>query len=349
MANEILTEFLTGETLYALVFNAVGQIYNTALAAFETPGSANWADYDVAMVESATNTQIYRGSMPAVAAGSYWISIRWEAGDSPDVGDFTVDGKAIEWSGSAVVALSGRAAPGDAMDLVTDALDAAALKADAVAEIQSGLSTLTQAQILSDATPFAGANVAAIKAKTDNLPSNPAAVGSAMTLADDAITAAKIAADAIGASELAADAVAEIQSGLSTLTQAQILSDATPFAGANVAAIKAKTDNLPSNPAAVGSAMTLADDAITAAKIAADAIGASELAADAVDEILDEIIEGTVTLRQALRIVLAFIAGKASGGGTTTVTFKDIGDTKSRIVMTVDTEGNRTGVVIDGG
>jgi hypothetical protein len=37
-----------------------------------------------------------------------------------------------------------------------------------------------------------------------------------MTLADDAITAAKIAADAIGASELAADAVAEIQSGLAT-------------------------------------------------------------------------------------------------------------------------------------
>src|SRR3990172_3379247 len=38
----------------------------------------------------------------------------------------------------------------------------------------------------------------------------------------DAITAAKIAADAIGASELAADAVTEIQSGLSTLTIAQV-------------------------------------------------------------------------------------------------------------------------------
>ena len=34
---------------------------------------------------------------------------------------------------------SGRAAPGDAMDLVADAVDAAALKTDAVAEIQSGL------------------------------------------------------------------------------------------------------------------------------------------------------------------------------------------------------------------
>src|SRR3990167_3798669 len=37
---------------------------------------------------------------------------------------------------------------------------------------------------------------------------------------------------------------------------------------------------------------------LTAALIAADAIGASELAADAVDEILDEVVEGTLTLRQ---------------------------------------------------
>jgi len=54
--------------------------------------------------------------------------------------------------------------------------------------------------------------VAAIKAKTDNLPASPAAVGSAMTLA----------ANAVSASALASDAVAEIQSGLSTLSAAQV-------------------------------------------------------------------------------------------------------------------------------
>lgn len=54
--------------------------------------------------------------------------------------------------------------------------------------------------------------VAAIKAKTDNLPAAPAAEGSAMTLA----------ANAVNASALAADAVAEIQSGLSTLSAAQV-------------------------------------------------------------------------------------------------------------------------------
>ena len=51
--------------------------------------------------------------------------------------------------------------------------------------------------------------------------------------ATGAITAGAIAADAIGASELAADAVAEIQSGLSTLTQANIRT-AVGLASANL-------------------------------------------------------------------------------------------------------------------
>lgn len=45
-----------------------------------------------------------------------------------------------------------------------------------------------------------------------------AVAGDAMTLQDNAITAAKIATDAIGASQVAAGAVAEIQSGLATAT-----------------------------------------------------------------------------------------------------------------------------------
>lgn len=84
--------------------------------------------------------------------------------------------------------------------------------------------------------------VAAIKAKTDNLPASPAAVGSAMTLASGAITSSVIATDAITSNGLAASAVAEIQSGLAT-------SVALAALDALVQAIKAKTDNLPSDPA----------------------------------------------------------------------------------------------------
>ncbi|MBP6514028.1 MAG: hypothetical protein KA224_02540, partial [Steroidobacteraceae bacterium] len=74
---------------------------------------------------------------------------------------------------------------------------------------------------------------------------NSGAIGAA-TLAADTITAAKIAADAIGASELAADAVAEIQSGLATASNLAIVAG---YLDTEVAAIKAKTDNLPSDPA----------------------------------------------------------------------------------------------------
>lgn len=72
------------------------------------------------------------------------------------------------------------------------------------------------------------------------------------------------------------------------------------------------------------------------------------LTAAAVDAILDEAVEGAYTLRQLLRIALAALAAKCSGGGTTTITFRDLNDTKNRIVATVDASGNRTAVTVTG-
>lgn len=85
--------------------------------------------------------------------------------------------------------------------------------------------------------------------------------------------------------------------------------------------------------------------AITAAAIATGAIDADALAADAVDEILDEQIgDGTLTLRQAIRLLVAALAAKVSGMGTTTVTFRNAADTANVIVATVDADGNRSAV-----
>ena len=72
---------------------------------------------------------------------------------------------------------------------------------------------------------------------------------------------------------------------------------------------------------------------------------AAGLAADAVDEILDEVIEGTITLRQAIRLALAVLVGKTNTGGTV---FRDTGDSKPRITATVDASGNRTAMTLDG-
>lgn len=60
----------------------------------------------------------------------------------------------------------------------------------------------------------------------------PAKAGDQMALINDAITAAKIATDALGALELATDAVNEIRDA--------IISDATTFAGADIAIIKGR-------------------------------------------------------------------------------------------------------------
>jgi hypothetical protein len=68
---------------------------------------------------------------------------------------------------------------------------------------------------------------------------------------------------------------------------------------------------------------------------------------DAVTNILNGVIEGTITLKQAQRAMLSFIAGKASGGNTTNPVFRDTGDTKNRISMTVDVLGNRSAVTLD--
>jgi len=72
------------------------------------------------------------------------------------------------------------------------------------------------------------------------------------------------------------------------------------------------------------------------------------LKAAAIDSIVDDVLEGTLTLRQALRLLLAFAAGKASGGGTISVKFRDQADGKDRITMTVDSSGNRSAVTVDG-
>ncbi len=58
-------------------------------------------------------------------------------------------------------------------------------------------------------------------------------------------------------------------------------------------------------------------------------------------------IETGVTVRQAIRVSLRALAAKLSGAGTTTVTIRDLADTKDAIVATVDEPGNRSAVTVD--
>lgn len=59
-----------------------------------------------------------------------------------------------------------------------------------------------------------------------------------------------------------------------------------------------------------------------------------------------EVIESGYSAAEILRLIAAAVAGKMSGADTATVTFRDLGDSKDRIVATVDATG-RTSTTLD--
>jgi hypothetical protein len=67
-----------------------------------------------------------------------------------------------------------------------------------------------------------------------------------------------------------------------------------------------------------------------------------------VPAIWQHVIEAGMTAEEFLRIMLSVLAGKVSGAGSGTESFRDVADAKNRVVSTVDTEGNRTAVILDG-
>ncbi len=265
--------------------------------------------------------------------GTGWYSIALTASHLDTLGDF-----AMHITGTA-------ADPADVLlDVVAyNSQDAAGLGLSRVDAAVSTRATQTSVDTIDDfldtevAAILAAVDteVAAIKAKTDNLPASPAAVGSAMTLAADAITSATIAAGAITSSE--APALANLDAAVSTRLAT---AGYTAPANSDITAIKAKTDNLPADPA---------DESLLEAAIAAkaDPGDAMALTGAAVSAILDSNVEGTMTLRQALRVVLAVLAGKASGAPNGPLVYRDVFDTKNRVSGAVDTDGNRTSVTID--
>ena len=67
-------------------------------------------------------------------------------------------------------------------------------------------------------------------------------------------------------------------------------------------------------------------------------------------DVLDEpnSIEVGLTMREALRLILAATAGKVSGAAGTSITIRNaVADSKDRIVATVDASGNRTAISYD--
>ena len=67
-----------------------------------------------------------------------------------------------------------------------------------------------------------------------------------------------------------------------------------------------------------------------------------------VADIIAGVADGSYDLQEMMRLIFSACCAKVSGGGTTTLTFRDGPDTKNRIVETVTSSGDRTVVTLDG-
>jgi hypothetical protein len=96
----------------------------------------------------------------------------------------------------------------------------------------------------------------------------------------------------------------------------------------NVSAIKANTDNLPADPA---------DQSELASLIAGIAGGGMTL---------EDLVEGALTVQDALRLLLATSVGKSGRNAQGQRVYRDTADTRNRVVATVS-NGDRSDVTLD--
>lgn len=107
---------------------------------------------------------------------------------------------------------------------------------------------------------------------------------------------------------------------------------------ADVNAIKVVTDKLNTAMVLDGAVYQFTANALELA--ASGGLNAAETG----DAVLDEVVEGSYTLRQMMRLIAATLAGVSSGGGTAGIVFTGLDGATQRIVATVDALGNRTAV-----
>lgn len=262
---------------------------------------------------------------PTVAARTLDVSAGGEAGvDWANVGSPTT---AVNLSGTnidadqVVASVSGAVASVTAgVTLAANAITAAATAADFTTEIQSGLATAA-------ALATAQTDLDNIDAKTTNLPTDPADQ-SLIIAATNAIVAllgtpagvsvsADIAAVKAETASILTD-TAEIGAagaGLTALATQASVNTIDDFLDTEIAAIKAKTDNLPAAPAAVGDIPTAVQNA---------------------DALLDRNVSGGSSTGRQVKQALHVLRNKTEiGAGTLTV--YDVDDTTPSFTAAVTT------------
>lgn len=101
MASELQLAHTPGQTVYAIIRNAAGQVWNGST--FVSQNNSNWGTYAVALTETPANGGFYVGNFPAVAGGAYSVVAYQQAGGSPAVTDSRIGVGSVAWSGTAAV------------------------------------------------------------------------------------------------------------------------------------------------------------------------------------------------------------------------------------------------------
>ena len=427
MANEIAGQGVTGRTAYFRLYNNVNQIWNTAgTPAFEAYNAANITDYDTAMTELGA-TGYYAGTIPAVVAGAYSAVCYYRAGGSPAESDTPFAGGDIQWSGSVIEALSSILHPttaGRTLDVtatgaagidwgnvenptttvglsgttvgvvtlvttvttVTNQLTAAAIATgvwtDTTAgdfttalsigkSVMNGVTlgtglTVARCTLTDTLTTYTGntvqtgdvyalangangfvaikADTAAIKTKTDFLPSATAGAAGGVFIAGSNAATTFDSMTVTNATTL---------SGAVSLGSTLGVTGTTTFAAINTGAVTVTTfassgtvtfNAFTVTNALIVSGTTTLTGAVTAANNSNDIdLGAAERSLVAV-AVMASVIETGITLTQAIQIIGATTAG-ASSGGPANPTFVGLDGATNRVVGTADASGNRIGII----
>lgn len=298
IADAVWDESAAGHT----AVGSMGQLINrvdTPVSTRAAPGAA------MALQGNAVNAAALAADAVAEIADGVW---------DESLAGHVGAGSAGEAQGRLDAAVSTRAQPGDAMDLVNDAVDAAALATSAVDEIADQV----WEEPLADHSGTAGSTAEALNNVT--APASPAVIADAVW--DEALAGhagAGSAGEALGrvdvpvssraapgaAMDLVNDAV-DASSLATTGAQKvrdQILSDSTPFPGAAI-------DAAISSRATPGDAMDLV----------AGAVDAAALDAGAVDEIVDGVWDEALSGHSGPGSAGAELAGKAEPGDAMALT-----------------------------
>ena len=193
------------------------------------------------------------------------------------------------------------------------------------ATMKASLETAVDAALDNDipAVPTAGSVNDVLNDLDGKFPTNKIMGSSVATDKDDEIDAIKAKTDLIGAS------VALETGGILANIHDVDLPDVHTDIGTAI-----------SNIGTVGGYV---DTEVAAIKAVTDTLTLTAIA----DAVHDEAVEGAVTNRQSMRLILAALAGKTSEAIAGTMVIRDANDTADRITATMDANRYRTGVVLN--